>query len=112
MRKFAMAALIGWLFTMFGGSIYYSFAVFDALANGKDIVSVFLNTLGGCLILWAVITYLAYQWQTMLEELNKSQRQEYEERMRLEQLNELNRREGTDQGSQSDAVDQHSNNGK
>ena len=102
MRKFGLAALISALFTMFGGSFYYLFAVLDALANGKDVVAVFVNTVIGCLILWAFGTYVVYQINETIEEINQAQRQEYEERVRRQQLEDDARREKLPSGDSRD----------
>jgi hypothetical protein len=80
MRKLAYAAFVGALFTMFGGSLYYLFAMLDAMVNHKSLTDVLISTFFGCLLCWAFFTYLVYQVQGLFDEMNEAGRREREER--------------------------------
>jgi hypothetical protein len=84
MNKLANSALIGALFTMIGGSIYFLFAVSDAVLHGGNLAQVVVDSFVGCLICWGLFTYIAYQVQQAFDEMNETGRRELEERTRRE----------------------------
>jgi hypothetical protein len=85
MRKFAYAAFVGGLLAMFGTSCMYLFSMMDALANGKDLLSVFVNTVIGGLLAWGFFTWLIYDVQKMFDDMNEAGRKERDEREQREQ---------------------------
>jgi hypothetical protein len=74
MGRLGKASLISLLFTAYGGSLYYAFAVFSTLSAGGDVVQTFVSTVEGCLLCWVFLTAVMYEVLGVFDELNKPRR--------------------------------------
>lgn len=74
MRRIVQAAFYSGLFTMYGGSFYYVYALLMALSSGGSVVQAFVDTLIACIVCWLFGTFVFYEIGKMFDEFNKSGR--------------------------------------
>lgn len=71
MNRTIQAMFYAFLFTMFGGSIYYALGVAVTLAQGGDVVEFFTDTVIACTVLWLFLSYVFYDLAGAFERMNK-----------------------------------------
>lgn len=80
MRRVFQAAFYSALVTIYGGSLYYAFAIFTAIATNGDVVKAFVDTVLGCLIVWVFGTFAFYELNKAFEEMNRAGRKRLDDR--------------------------------
>jgi hypothetical protein len=71
MNRVLQSLFYAFLFTLFGGSIYYSLGVFMTLAQGGNVVDFFFETLKACFVLWLFLSFVFYELTGAFERLNQ-----------------------------------------
>jgi hypothetical protein len=78
------------LFTAFGGSWYFLFSLFAALAGGGDLGKVLGDTIIGCIVCWVFGTFVFYEIGKMFDDMNEEGRRRRDEREAAERNSRTN----------------------